>query len=152
MYMLDYEPSVSCGCWMKSSSTAFITGTIEHYNPITYGQQLDPNGDYIRHFVPEVKNLPKEYIFCPWMAPIEVQREAGCIVGTDYPHPVVDQCLPIFVVKQSVNNRLTLSQTLEVFMWVKPVKHHNIHVQCSLSTLLYTLVPCCLPQMWSAHF
>lgn len=90
MYMLDYEPSVSCGCWMKSSSTAFITGTIEHYNPITYGQQLDPNGDYIRHFVPEVKNLPKEYIFCPWMAPIEVQREAGCIVGTDYPHPVVD--------------------------------------------------------------
>lgn len=88
--MLDYEPSVSCGCWMKSSSSAFITETIEHYNPITFGQQLDPNGYYIRYFIPELQHFPKEYIYSPWMAPLDVQRRARCMVGQDYPHPVVD--------------------------------------------------------------
>lgn len=92
MYMLDYEPSVSCGCWMKSSSSAFVTGQLEHYNPITYGQKLDPDGYYIRHYVPELKYFPSEYIYCPWMAPVEVQQRAGCVVGVHYPHPVVDHC------------------------------------------------------------
>lgn len=90
MYMLDYEPSVSCGCWMKSSSSAFITGPIEHYCPISFGQQLDPNGRYVRHYIPELKNYPSEYIYCPWTAPIEVQRESGCIIGIDYPYPIID--------------------------------------------------------------
>ena len=57
-YMLDFEPSVSCGCWMKSSCSAFITPPIEHYSPTSFGQKLDPTGIYVRTYVPEVRKMP----------------------------------------------------------------------------------------------
>lgn len=89
-YMLDFEPSLSCGCWMRSAACAFVTGPVERYSPITYGQKIDPEGQYIREYIPELRNYPKEYIYTPWLAPIEVQCLHGCIVGIDYPHPIVD--------------------------------------------------------------
>ena len=60
--LLDYEPSVSCGCWMKSSCSAFITGPVEHYCPITLGQKIDPEGQFIKAHVPELKNIPSECV------------------------------------------------------------------------------------------
>jgi len=50
----------------------------------------DPEGNYIREFVPELSKMPKEYIYTPWTAPLEVQKAAKCIIGKDYPRPVVD--------------------------------------------------------------
>lgn len=44
---------------------------------------------YCRKYVPEVKKLPPEYIYQPWEAPLSVQRQAGCVLGTDYPCRVV---------------------------------------------------------------
>ena len=46
--LLDYEPTVSCGCWMRSSCSAFLMTPIEHYCPITFGQKIGPKGQYIR--------------------------------------------------------------------------------------------------------
>ena len=43
-----------------------------------------------RKYVPEVKSLPTEYLFEPWKAPESVQQAAGCVVGKDYPLPLVD--------------------------------------------------------------
>ena len=43
-----------------------------------------------RKYVPEVKDLPTEYVFEPWKAPESVQEAAGCLVGKDYPLPLVD--------------------------------------------------------------
>ena len=43
-----------------------------------------------RKYVPEVKGLPTEYVFEPWKAPESVQEAAGCLVGKDYPLPLVD--------------------------------------------------------------
>ncbi|KAM7483676.1 hypothetical protein LguiB_008259 [Lonicera macranthoides] len=59
------------------------------YSPITFGKKYDPNGDYIRHFLPVLKDMPKEYIYEPWTAPLSIQTRANCIVGKDYPKPVV---------------------------------------------------------------
>lgn len=39
--------------------------------------------------MPEVKKLPPQYIYEPWTAPISMQKQAGCVIGTDYPHRVV---------------------------------------------------------------
>ena len=89
-HMLDYEPSVSCGCWMKSSACSFITGPIEHYCPIGFGKQIDPEGLYIRHFIPELQHYPNEYIYCPWQAPKEVQEQCGCVIGVNYPYPIIN--------------------------------------------------------------
>ena len=107
-FMLDFEPSVSCGCWMRSSACSFITGHVEHYCPVTYGQQIDPEGKYIRQFVPELEYFPKEYIYSPWMAPIEVQKQSGCVVGIDYPYPIIDHMTAGSVCLERLKNCLDL--------------------------------------------
>ncbi len=56
--LLDFEPAVSCGCWMKSSCSAFLTGPVEHFCPITFGMKIDPHGSYIRKYIPELRNYP----------------------------------------------------------------------------------------------
>lgn len=89
-YLLDYEPGICSGSWMKSSCSAFIGETIEHYNPVTFGQKVDPEGVYIKRFLPQLKDVPPEYIYIPWTMPLAVQQEAKCIVGRDYPLPIVD--------------------------------------------------------------
>lgn len=44
----------------------------------------------MRHFLPVLKNFPDKYIYEPWTAPRAVQEKAGCIIGRDYPEPIVD--------------------------------------------------------------
>lgn len=46
--------------------------------------------NFCRKYVPEVRRLPLKYLFEPWKAPLGVQKRARCIVGEDYPEPVVD--------------------------------------------------------------
>ncbi len=90
IFMLDFEPSVSCGCWIKSSGCSFLTGTFEHYCPISFGKKIDPTGRYIRKYLPQLANFPSEYIYSPWMAPPSLQKELNCIIGVDYPVPIID--------------------------------------------------------------
>merc|ERR1712166_1409250 len=60
------------------------------YSPIAFGKKTDKNGDYIRKYLPQLKNYPKKYIYEPWTAPLAIQKEAGCIIGVDYPEPIVE--------------------------------------------------------------
>ncbi len=60
------------------------------FNPVSQGQKFDPAGDYVREFVPELKNMPREHIHAPWKAPAELLDKAGVILGKSYPRPVVD--------------------------------------------------------------
>lgn len=60
------------------------------FNPITQGEKFDPNGEYIRRFIPELNALPLKYLYAPWDAPADVLKKAGIILGVDYPHPIVD--------------------------------------------------------------
>lgn len=60
------------------------------FNPVSQGQKFDPEGKYVRHFVPEIANLPDKYLFSPWEAPKEVLKEADISLGKTYPNPIVD--------------------------------------------------------------
>jgi cryptochrome len=60
------------------------------YSPIAFGKKYDPEGRYIRHFLPVLKDMPAKYIYEPWTAPLDVQKKANCVVGKDYPAPIVD--------------------------------------------------------------
>ena len=60
------------------------------FNPVAQGQKFDPNGEYVRRFVPEISALPDAYLFCPWQASPEVRKTAGVILGETYPEPIVD--------------------------------------------------------------
>ena len=44
----------------------------------------------MRRYVPELRDVPDEYLSEPWTMPEEVQRECGCVIGEDYPEPIVD--------------------------------------------------------------
>jgi deoxyribodipyrimidine photo-lyase len=60
------------------------------YNPKLQQERLDPTGAYVRRYVPELANVPDDYLSEPWTMPAELQREAGCKLGSDYPPPIVD--------------------------------------------------------------
>ena len=60
------------------------------FNPVTQGKKFDPEGYYVRQFVPELKNLPNKYLFSPWEAPEQVLKKAGISLGENYPTPIVD--------------------------------------------------------------
>lgn len=59
------------------------------FNPVTQAKKFDPDGDYIRRFVPELAQLPNKYVFQPWEAPEAVLAEAGISLGDNYPKPMV---------------------------------------------------------------
>lgn len=60
------------------------------FNPVTQGQKFDPDGSYVRRFVPEIAGLTDKYIHCPWEAPSEVLKNCGIILGKTYPQPIVN--------------------------------------------------------------
>lgn len=59
-------------------------------SPARQQQRFDPEGVYVRRHVPELERVPGRYLAEPWTMPIEEQRRAGCLIGHDYPAPIVD--------------------------------------------------------------
>jgi len=90
--LIDGDWAVCSGNWMWVSSSAFEKSLNSSFclDPSVYGWRVDPNGYYVKKYVPELANLPLEYIYSPWKAPKEVQEKAKCIIGVDYPAPLVD--------------------------------------------------------------
>jgi deoxyribodipyrimidine photo-lyase len=60
------------------------------FNPVTQAEKFDPEGGYIRRWVPELAKLDPPAIFAPWQAAPADLEAAGVRLGSDYPHPVVD--------------------------------------------------------------
>jgi deoxyribodipyrimidine photo-lyase len=60
------------------------------FNPVAQGEKFDPNGDYVRRWCPELSKLPDKLIHSPWKADAETLKEAGIVLGEDYPRPLVD--------------------------------------------------------------
>jgi deoxyribodipyrimidine photo-lyase len=59
-------------------------------NPARQQERYDPDGTYVRRYVSELTKVPDRYLAEPWTMPIEIQRAAGCVIGSDYPEPIVD--------------------------------------------------------------
>jgi deoxyribodipyrimidine photo-lyase len=76
-----WQWSAGCGCdaqpWFRI------------FNPVTQGRKFDPDGEYVRTWVPEIAALPTRYIHAPWLAPAQVLESAGVRLGRDYPRPIV---------------------------------------------------------------
>ncbi|MFN3835176.1 MAG: cryptochrome/photolyase family protein [Glycocaulis sp.] len=60
------------------------------FNPVTQGEKFDAAGDYVRRWVPELKYLPDAWLHAPWDAPAAALRQAGIVLGSTYPKPVID--------------------------------------------------------------
>ena len=88
--LLDADWSLNAGNWMWLSASAFFHQYFRVYSPVAFGKKTDPLGNYIRKYVPKLAKFPKEYIYEPWKAPLSVQKGCGCIIGQDYPKPIVN--------------------------------------------------------------
>jgi deoxyribodipyrimidine photo-lyase len=77
-----WQWSAGCGCDAQPYFRIF--------NPVTQGKKFDPEGNYVRRWVPELGRMPARYIHHPWEAPDAVLRAAGVQLGETYPRPVVE--------------------------------------------------------------
>jgi deoxyribodipyrimidine photo-lyase len=60
------------------------------FNPARQLERFDPDGVYVREYVPELREVPDEYLAEPWRMDEELQSRCGCRIGDDYPAPIVD--------------------------------------------------------------
>ncbi|WP_026690967.1 cryptochrome/photolyase family protein [Alteribacter aurantiacus] len=89
--LIDYDASSNIGGWQWAASVG--TDAVPYFrvfNPTTQGKRFDPNGEFIRKYVPELSDVPDKYIHEPLKMPDHIQDEANCRIGKDYPEPTVD--------------------------------------------------------------
>ena len=60
------------------------------FNPVIQGERFDPDGHYVRRWVPELQDLPTKYIHQPWSATPSLLKKHGVTLGLTYPEPIVD--------------------------------------------------------------
>ena len=89
-YLLDADVALNNANWQWLSASAFFHKYFRVYSPIAFGKQYDKSGSFIRTFLPALRHMPDKYIYEPWTAPLDVQKHAKCIIGKDYPAPIVD--------------------------------------------------------------
>lgn len=58
--------------------------------PQVQGYKFDPDGEYVRQWLPELARMPTEWIHHPWNAPVAILKAAGVDLGSNYPRPIVD--------------------------------------------------------------
>lgn len=86
---VDFEPGIHYNqIQMQSSMSA--SPVLRLYNPIKQAMDLDPQGEFVRRWLPELASVPNEWIFMPWVIPEPMRREFGLEGDCDYPDPVVD--------------------------------------------------------------
>ncbi len=88
-HFLDFEAGIHWPQMQMQSGTTGIN-SIRIYNPTKQVDDHDPSGTFIRQYIPELQSVPDEYIAAPWKMPDKVQQAFGCVIGRDYPEPIVD--------------------------------------------------------------
>ena len=90
----DYEPGIHYSQLQMQSGVTGINA-LRIYNPIKQSQEHDPEGVFIKKWVPELKNVPVDFIHEPWTMPPMLQKACNFEIGKDYPKPIVDHALAI---------------------------------------------------------
>jgi deoxyribodipyrimidine photo-lyase len=90
--LLDGDEANNNGNWQWIGSVGVDPQPVYRriYNPARQQERHDPTGAYVRRYVDELASVPDEYLAEPWTMPEDLQREIGCVIGTDYPAPIVD--------------------------------------------------------------
>ena len=90
--LVDGDTANNNGNWQWIASVGVDPAPVYRrlYNPASQAKNYDPTGAYIRRFVPELTHVPDAYLAEPHLMPLNIQESAGCIIGRDYPIPMVD--------------------------------------------------------------
>lgn len=92
--LLDGDPAANNGGWQWVAGTGTDAAPyFRIFNPISQGQKFDPDGLYIRRWLPELRYVPTAFIHEPWRMSAWEQKQSQCLIGQDYPQPIVDHKL-----------------------------------------------------------
>lgn len=106
--LIDADLASNSASWQwVAGSGADAAPYFRIFNPIMQGKKFDPDGTYIRKYIPELKEVPLKYLFSPWEAPDEVLKSAGVRLGVDYPMPIVS-------LKESRDKALNAFSTIRI--------------------------------------
>jgi len=90
-HLVDGDPAANNGGWQWTAGVGTDAAPyFRVFHPVLQGMKFDPEGTYVRRWVPELTHVPVEFIHEPWKMTESTQRHAGCLIGRDYPHPIVD--------------------------------------------------------------
>lgn len=90
-HLVDGDPAANAGGWQWASGAGTDGAPyFRVFNPVLQARKFDPRGSYIKRWIPELTGVPQAHIHQPWRMPTEVQRESGCVIGRDYPAPIID--------------------------------------------------------------
>ena len=101
---VDFEPGIHfCQMQMQAGCAEYVEMRV--YNPIKQAAEQDPEGKFIREWLPELREVPLQYLHEPSRMPKAAQREAGCALGVDYPRPVVEHAVAYERAKRMLQER-----------------------------------------------
>ncbi len=90
-HLLDGDPASNNGGWQWTAGTGTDAAPyFRVFNPVVQSAKFDPDGAYIRRWLPELAAVPDQHIHAPWQMPPSTQQAVNCIIGRHYPPPIVD--------------------------------------------------------------
>jgi deoxyribodipyrimidine photo-lyase len=88
--LADGDMALNNGGWQWSAGTGTDAQPwFRIFNPVLQGKKFDPQGTYVRMYIPELQDVPRQYIHEPWKLSLPDQKRFGCVLGKDYPLPIV---------------------------------------------------------------
>ena len=90
-HLNDFDLAANNGGWQwAASSGCDAQPYFRIFNPVTQSEKFDPDGTFIKRYLPELAGFDAREIHAPWLASAAHQRETGCVIGVDFPAPIVD--------------------------------------------------------------
>ena len=114
----DYDPGIHYSQLQMQSGVTGIN-SIRIYNPVKQSQEHDPKGEFIKKWVPELRDVPITFIHEPWNLTLKQQTEYNCQIKKDYPIKIVDYKKTTLIAKKrifDVKKEKILKKNLVLFM------------------------------------
>lgn len=90
--LVDADPANNVASWQWAAGCgADAAPYFRIFNPVSQGEKFDPDGAYVKRWVPELANMPSKFIHQPWEAPALVLKAADVSLGQNYPEPMLDR-------------------------------------------------------------
>jgi len=92
--LIDFDLAANSGGWQWAASVGCDAQPwFRIFNPVTQSERFDAQGEFIRRYLPELANTPEKFVHAPWTMLATEQQRVGCVIGRDYPAPIVDHAV-----------------------------------------------------------